>query len=253
LFLSYLVPSNIFDVSLAGLSYSRCDYFNAFIRWSLLSENQTFEVVDTAEALSAEALKRHTGSWTRYGNPCAWISLNASAAGRATVVATFSSESESYLETFNVPIFLKATSKVSAYYPLLVLQAGNGNQFGGYWVDLSRLQSEIQNVGDISPKELYLVPGSTMDVFLFGGPEPWDKAVDFVEIVDVVGEPESYITGSTSVQKLSSGLYQVSCQSKGNFVSIWLFKLLESSFPHTFLVMHYHMLLIQLLCICLLT
>ena len=199
----------------AGHSYSRCDYFNAFIRWSLLSENQIFEVVDTAEALSIEALKHHAGSWTQYGNPCAWISLNASAAGRATIVATFSSESESYLETFNVPIFLKATSKVSAYHPLLVLQAGNGNQFGGYWVDLSRLHSDIQNMGNNSPMELYLVPGSTMDVLLFGGPEKWDKVVDFVETVDVVGEP----TGSTAVQKISSGLYRVSCQSKGNFVS----------------------------------
>ncbi|XP_051189761.1 nuclear pore complex protein GP210 [Lolium perenne] len=200
-----------------GLSYSRCDYFNAFIRWSLLSENQTFEFVDTTEALGAEAFKHHTGSWTQYGNPCAWVSLNAAAAGRATVVATFSSESESYLETFNVPILLKAISKVSAYYPLLALQAGNGNQFGGYWVDLSRLQSEIQNVGDNSPKELYLVPGSTMNVFLYGGPEPWDKVVDFVETVDVVGEPKSYTTGSTAVQKISSGLYQVSCQSEGSF------------------------------------
>jgi nuclear pore complex protein Nup210 len=232
----------------AGLSYSRCDYFNAFIRWSLLSENQTFEFVDTTEALGAEAFKHHTGSWTQYGNPCAWISLNAAAAGRATVVATFSSESESYLETFNVPILLKATSKVSAYYPLLALQAGNGNQFGGYWVDLSRLQSEIQNVGDNSPKELYLVPGSTMNVFLYGGPEPWDKVVDFVETVDVVGEPKSYITGSTAVQKISSGLYQVSCQSEGSFVSISMFKLSNSIdscqlCSHIFPVMHYYRLL----------
>ncbi|KAE8771234.1 hypothetical protein D1007_56923 [Hordeum vulgare] len=200
-----------------GHPYSRCDYFNAFIRWSLLSENQTFEVVDASEALTIEALKHHSGSSAQYGNPCAWISLNASAAGRATIVATFSSESDSYFETFNEPIFLKATSKVSAYYPLLVLQAGNGNQFGGYWVDLSRLQSGIQNMGNNSPKELYLVPGSTMDVFLFGGPEQWDKVVDFVETVDVVGAPGNYIMGSTAVQKISSGLYQVSCQSKGVF------------------------------------
>lgn len=200
-----------------GHPYSRCDYFSAFIRWSLLSENQTFEVVDTAEASSIDALKRYAGSWAQYGNPCSWVSLNASAAGRATVVAAFSFEPESYSETFNVPIFLKATSKVSAYYPLVVLQAGNGNQFGGYWVDLSRLQSGIQNMDNNSPKELYLVPGSTMDVFLFGGPEQWDKVVDFVETVDAVGEPKNHIIASTVVQKLANGLYRVSCQSKGNF------------------------------------
>lgn len=201
----------------AGHSFSRCDYFNAFIRWSLLSENESFEVVDTAEASSVETLKHYAGSWAKYGNPCAWISLNASAAGRATIVATFSFESDSYFETFNGPIFLKATSKISAYYPLVVLQAGNGNQFGGYWVDLSRIQSGIQNM-DNSPKELYLVPGSTMDVFLFGGPEQWDQVVDFVETVDVIGESKNYIVNS-AVQKISSRLYRVSCQSKGNFVS----------------------------------
>jgi len=70
-----------------------------------------------------------------------------------------------------------------------------------------------------SPKELYLVPGSTMDVFLFGGPERWDRVVDFVETVDVIGESKNHITSSTAVQKLSSGLYRVSCLSKVSYVS----------------------------------
>ncbi|KAG8050281.1 hypothetical protein GUJ93_ZPchr0009g538 [Zizania palustris] len=200
-----------------GHSFSRCNFFNAFIRWTLLSENESFEVVGTTDALSIEALKHHAGSWAQYGNPCSWITLNASAAGQATLVATFSFDSEAYFETFSGPIFLKAASKISVYHPLVVLQAGNGNRFGGYWVDLSRIQSGIQNRDNYSSKELYLVPGSTMDVFLFGGPEQWDQLIDFVETVDVVGESKNYAVSSTAVQKLSSRLYRISCQSKGNF------------------------------------
>lgn len=200
-----------------GHPFSRCDCLNAFIRWSLLAENESFEVVGTADALSTETLKHYAGSWAQYGNPCAWVSLNASAAGQATLVATFSFDSESYSEIFSGPIFLKSTSKISAYYPLVVLQAGSGNRFGGYWVDLSRIHSGIQNMVNNSPKELYLVPGSTMDVFLSGGPEQWDQLVDFVETVDVIGESKNYVVSSTAVQKLSSRLYRVSCPSKGNF------------------------------------
>uniref|UniRef100_A0A0E0B6Q8 BIG2 domain-containing protein n=1 Tax=Oryza glumipatula TaxID=40148 RepID=A0A0E0B6Q8_9ORYZ len=200
-----------------GHPFSRCNCLNAFIRWSLLSENESFEVVGTADALSTETLKHYAGSWAQYGNPCAWVSLNASAAGQATLAATFSFDSESYSEIFSGPIFLKSTSKISAYYPLVVLQAGSGNRFGGYWVDLSRIHSGIQNMVNNSPKELYLVPGSTMDVLLSGGPEQWDQLVDFVETVDVIGESKNYVVSSTAVQKLSSRLYRVSCPSKGNF------------------------------------
>ncbi|XP_062193278.1 nuclear pore complex protein GP210 [Phragmites australis] len=200
-----------------GHSFSRCDHFNAFIRWSLLSENESFQILNTTEASSIKDLKHNSRSWGQNGNPCAWISLNASAAGRATIVATFSFDSDSDFETFTGPIFLKATSKISAYYPLVVLQGGNGNQFGGYWFDLSGIHSRIQNMVSNSPKELYLVPGSTMNVFLFGGPERWDQVVDFVETVDAIGESKNQIISSAAVQKLSSGLYQVSCQSKVSY------------------------------------
>ncbi|RCV10724.1 hypothetical protein SETIT_2G131600v2 [Setaria italica] len=197
-------------------SFSRCDHLNAFIRWSVLSDNESFHILNTAEASSVEDIKHSAGSWGQNGNPCAWISLNASAAGRSTVVATFTFDSDSNIETLG-PISLKATSKISAYYPLVVLQGGNGNQFGGYWFDLSGIHGRIEIMDNNSPKELYLVPGSAMDVFLFGGPERWDQVVDFVETVDVIGELKNHITSSTTVQKLSSGIYRVSCPSKVNY------------------------------------
>jgi nuclear pore complex protein Nup210 len=203
----------------AGPSFSRCDHFNAFIRWNLLSDDGSFQILNNAAASSIEDLKLSAGSWGRNGNPCAWISLNASTAGRATVVATFSFDSHSDLETFTGPILLKATSKIAAYYPLVVLQGGNGNQFGGYWFDISGIDSRTQNMYSNSPEELYLVPGSTMDVFLFGGPERWDQEVDFIETVDVIGELKNQVTNSAAVQKLSSGLYKVSCPIKGSYVS----------------------------------
>jgi nuclear pore complex protein Nup210 len=204
----------------AGHSFSRCDHLNAFIRWNLLSDNESFHILNTAEASSVEDIKHSTVSWGQNGNPCAWISLNASAGGRSTVVATFTFDSDSNIETPG-PISLKATSKISAYYPLVVLQGGNGNRFGGYWLDLSgnQIHSRIKSMDNNSPKELYLVPGSAMDVFLFGGPERWDQAVDFVETVDVIGESKNHIASSTTVQKLSGGIYRISCPSKVNYVS----------------------------------
>jgi nuclear pore complex protein Nup210 len=203
----------------AGHSFSQCNHFNALIRWSLISEDESFHILNTAEASSIEDIKHNSGHWGQNGNPCAWISLSASSAGRSTIVATFAVDSDSDIETFGGPISLEATSKISAYYPLVVLQGGNGNQFGGYWFDLSGIHSRIKNMDNNSPKELYLVPGSTMDVFLFGGPERWDQVVDFVETVDVIGESKNHITSSTAVQKLSSGLYRVSCLSKVSYVS----------------------------------
>ncbi|KAL6601453.1 hypothetical protein ACP70R_044673 [Stipagrostis hirtigluma subsp. patula] len=185
--------------------------------WSLLPENESFQILNTAEASSIEDIKHNADSWGQSDNPCAWISLTASSAGQATIVATFSFDSDSKFEAFSEPISLKATSKISAYYPLVVLQGGNGNRFGGYWFDLSRIHSRIENLDNNSLKELYLVPGSTMDVFLFGGPERWDHVVDFVETVDVIDESKNRISGSTAVQKLSGGLYRVSCQSKVSY------------------------------------
>ncbi|KAF8692700.1 hypothetical protein HU200_039534 [Digitaria exilis] len=199
-----------------GHSFSRCDKFNAFIRWSLLSDTDSFHILSTAEAWSVEDIKHSAGSWGKNGNPCAWVSLNASATGRSTLVATFTVDSDSNIETLG-PISLKAASKISAYYPLMVLQGGNGNQFGGYWFDLSGIHSRVENMDNNISKELYLVPGSAMDVFLFGGPEQWDKVVDFVETVDVIGELENHITSSVAVQKLSSGIYRVTCPSKVNY------------------------------------
>nr|CAB3452832.1 unnamed protein product [Digitaria exilis] len=199
-----------------GHSFSRCDQFNAFIRWSLLSDNDSFHILNTAEAWSVENIKHSAGSWGQNGNPCAWVSLNASATGRSTLVATFTIDSDSNIETLG-PISLKAASKISAYYPLVVLQGGNGNQFGGYWFDLSGIHSRVENMDNNLSKELYLVPGSAMDVFLFGGPEQWDKVVDFVETVDVIGELKNRITSSVAVQKLSSGIYRVTCPSKVNY------------------------------------
>ncbi|KAL6838421.1 hypothetical protein ACP4OV_031666 [Aristida adscensionis] len=184
--------------------------------WSLLSENESFQILNTAEASSIEDIKHSAGTWGQNDNPCAWISLTAASAGRATVVATFSFDSDSKFEAFSGPISLKATSKISAYCPLVVLQGGNGNRFGGYWFDPSGIHSRIQNIGNNSLKELYLVPGSTMDIVLFGGPERWDQVVDFIETVDVIDISKNQI-GSATVQKLSGGLYRVSCQSKVSY------------------------------------
>ncbi|XP_072999237.1 nuclear pore complex protein GP210 [Typha latifolia] len=204
-----------------GTYFRRCDAFNSFVRWKVLSENKSFKIVDTSEKVwPSDVFKLSEGFQELFSYPCAWTRLNATNAGRATLAATLSYETQSYFESFEGPTILKAASTISAYYPLMVYQAGKGDQFGGYWVDLSRIHTRIPNFGGPRLYELYLVPGSAMDVLLFGGPEQWDQRVEYVETVDVIGESEKPVTDNVIVQQASSGdvqIYQVSCRTRGKF------------------------------------
>ncbi|XP_020089259.1 nuclear pore complex protein GP210 isoform X4 [Ananas comosus] len=202
-----------------GSFYSRCDAFYSFVRWKVLSENESFKIINMTGKLSTfNAVQSAKGVQTSHAYPCAWTYLNATCAGRATIAATLSFESQSSFEPFDKPIILKASSTISAYYPLLVFQAETGDKIGGYWVDLTRLQTGLQDLDSTGLDELYLVPGSSMDILLLGGPERWGQKVEYVETVDVLDEPGGSITSSVVVQSSPSAkesLYRVSCQLRG--------------------------------------
>ncbi|KAG1358954.1 hypothetical protein COCNU_08G004000 [Cocos nucifera] len=204
-----------------GVYFHRCDAFSSFARWNVFSESECFRVIDkTGKAWPLDMLPHTEGSKPLYGYPCAWTYLHASGAGRAMLHATMSSESQSSFQFLDGPIILKAASPIAAYYPLAVYQAQNGNHFGGYWVDLSRIFAGIQDSDGTSLNKLYLVPGSGMDVLLLGGPERWDHGVDFVETVNILGEPNSSVINAVIVQQASSSggrQYKIFCQSLGNY------------------------------------
>lgn len=156
-----------------------------------------------------------------YVQPCAWTCLYAYGIGRALLYATLSTDLHSPFHSTDGSFILKAAFPIAAYSPLVAYQAGNGNRFGGYWIDLPELNNGIKHSYSTALDELYLAPGSAMDVYLCGGPERWDVHVDYVESVEVIDEQDLSITDGVQVQQvLSNGerVYTVLCLSVGKFV-----------------------------------
>lgn len=195
----------------AGDIFYRCDAFNSFIKWKVGSD--AFVVVNTTkEKPIVDVLSNADGP------PCSWTSLYASRAGRDMLHAAFSKDYDHSDSSFHGPIVLKASSRIAAYPPLVIRQAGDGNQFGGYGFDLDKTEAnnKKQNLDKV-----YLVPGTSLDVMLLGGPEKWDKSVDFIENVDILDENYAQAEVGVHAHQLSGGyrsLYRASCQIPGNFV-----------------------------------
>ncbi|KAH7524001.1 hypothetical protein FEM48_Zijuj06G0071900 [Ziziphus jujuba var. spinosa] len=89
-----------------------------------------------------------------YGPSCSWRYVYASRSDRAMLHATFSKEYDNFYSSFHGPIFLEASSHIAAYPPLIVHQA---------------------------------------DVMLLGGPQRWDKGVEFIEKVDILEDEHAHI------------------------------------------------------------
>ncbi|XAR51910.1 hypothetical protein NMG60_11006706 [Bertholletia excelsa] len=190
-----------------GAYFQRCDAFRSSIKWKTGSES--FAIVNgTGRSLVLDML---------YGPPCAWTYVHASSAGCTMLHATLSKEYQQFDQLFGASITLKASYLIAAYPPLVVLQAGDGNQFGGYWFDLA--QAEANNLLD-TLDELYLVPGTYLDVMLDGGPEEWGQGVEFTETMETLDEkrclPKNGIVAhQLSVNRTSS--HRISCQELGSF------------------------------------
>eukprot|EP00268_Persea_americana_P027648 TRINITY_DN2697_c0_g3_i2.p1 TRINITY_DN2697_c0_g3~~TRINITY_DN2697_c0_g3_i2.p1 ORF type:complete len:1086 (+),score=189.17 TRINITY_DN2697_c0_g3_i2:239-3496(+) len=202
----------------SGNYYCRCDAFSSFIRWQVLTGSEYFKIANTTEAWAFDMLPYHVGSKSLYGRPCAWASLYAANAGRALIQAAllkdlWSSNSEGH-------VILKASGVVGAYHPLVVRQAGDGNRYGGYWVDLTRIEVGVQNMVSTNLDELYLVPGTGLDILLLGGPEPWDHGVEFIDTVEIFTEDNELLKDGIVVDQAYTSrgtLYNCFCQKLGNF------------------------------------
>lgn len=207
-------------MALSGSYYCRCDAFSSFIRWQVLTGSEYFKIANTTEAWAFDMLPYHVGSKSLYGRPCAWASLYAANAGRAMIQAAlfkdlWSSDSEGQ-------VILKASVVIGAYHPLVVRQAGDGNWFGGYWVDLTRIEAGVQDMVSKNLDELYLVPGTGLDILLLGGPEPWDHGVKFIDNVEIFTEDNELLKDGIVVDQAYTSrgtLYKCFCRKLGNFVS----------------------------------
>ncbi|MED6170545.1 hypothetical protein PIB30_032004 [Stylosanthes scabra] len=196
-----------------GASFYRCNAFNSLIKWKAGSES--FVIVNSTQDLSYMETATNTQLHSSAdGFPCSWTYLYALNPGQAVIHAILSKE---YNEYSHGPAVLKASFRVAAYLPLIVQQASDGNQFGGYWHDFARTKNNKQSH---TLEELYLVPGTSLDILLVGGPEQWDKGVDFIETVTVIRDDNALVEDGVLVHRLSGGyssLYGVSCQTLGTF------------------------------------
>ncbi|XWS40691.1 hypothetical protein CRYUN_Cryun17cG0017400 [Craigia yunnanensis] len=209
------LPASVTMRASNGAYFSRCDAFHSFIKWKAGSES--FIVTNaTGEAPvfeNQENLELHAPV---DGPPCSWTYVYASASAQAMLHATFSKEYHHFDPSLSGPIVLKATSRIAAYRPLTLHQAGDGNQFGGYWVNTAGAEAAYQLEDQ---DKVYLVPGTQLDVMLHGGPERWDKDVDFMETVEIFYEEHAHDNG-VHLHQISSShgiLYRVLCQTLGTY------------------------------------
>ncbi|KAL6506124.1 hypothetical protein OROHE_022653 [Orobanche hederae] len=195
-----------------GAFFYRCDAFNSLIKWNAGSES--FVVVNASQELSyLETVPNSQVHPSDDGFSCSWTHIYASNTGQAIIHAILSQE---YHQFSHGPVILKASLRIAAYLPFIVRQAGDGNHFGGYWLDLAQAENNKQLHG---LEELDLVPRTNLDLLLVGGPEPWNKHVDFIETVDVLGG-ENALTDGVLVHRISDNhrtLYRVLCQRLGTF------------------------------------
>ncbi|XP_027357563.1 nuclear pore complex protein GP210 isoform X2 [Abrus precatorius] len=200
-----------------GAFFYRCDAFNSLIKWKAGSES--FVIVNATEELSyLERVPQTQLHSSVDGFPCSWTYVYASNPGQAVIHAAFSKEYQQYNHG---PVVLKASLRIAAYLPLTVHQAGDGNQFGGYWLDLAQAES---NKKSHNLEELYLVPGTNIDILLAGGPERWDKGVDFIETKEVLDERNAPAEDRVLVHRVSGSyrsLYGILCQTLGTFKLIF--------------------------------
>lgn len=205
-------------LSFAGAYFYRCDAFQSLIKWKVGSES--FVVVNaTEEPIVLEKLGNIQLLESINGPPCSWTYLYASGYGQTMLHATLSKEYRHFDQSFLGPIVLKASMRIAAYPPLTVHQVGDGNQFGGYWFDLSHVEArnQLENL-----ERLYLVPRTSLDIMLLGGPEKWDKGVDFIETVEILDDKHARVKDGVHVHQVSGtyqSMYRVSCQTLGTFVS----------------------------------
>lgn len=208
----------LFHLLIPGVYFSTCDAFHSLIKWKTSSESFIINSA-TDGVYPFNQLQSMQPSQLVYGPPCSWTRIHASGSGQATLHATFSKDLYFDYAPSRI-VVLKAASRIAAYKPLTVHQAGDGSQFGGYSIDLSKAEAENQ-LETLS--SLYLVPGTHLDVMIHGGPERWDESVDFLDSVETLKEGNSVDKGVQMypISSDSKNLYKVSCKRLGTYVSIY--------------------------------
>lgn len=210
---TYVATLNIFCspwLGDAGAYFYRCDAFSSSIKWKAGSESFTIANV-TGEPFVVDIVA---------GPLCSWTYIYASSPGQTLLQAMLSKDYQHFDHSYSGTIILKVSKHIAAYTPLILLQASDGNQFGGYWFDLAKAETnnELENLGD-----LYLVPGTCLDVMLRGGPERWGHGVDFNETVETLDVEDTLGKDGVLVNQISVNSYRISCLKLGTSVSFFIY------------------------------
>ncbi|XP_019185742.1 PREDICTED: nuclear pore complex protein GP210 isoform X2 [Ipomoea nil] len=196
-----------------GAFFHKCDAFRSSIKWKC--ESDAFTIVDAGWSLISDKLGILDFDMSSHGPPCAWSFVYAASSGQTMLHATMTKEYQPFDHSISSSVVLKASSRIAAYSPLHVYQASDGNQFGGYWVDMVQtVASNQQNL-----EYLYLVPGTHVDLMLNGGPERWDHGVEFIETVEATGQGNSDFKDGLvhKIFNMHGSAHRIKCQEVGNY------------------------------------
>ncbi|XP_030530756.1 nuclear pore complex protein GP210 isoform X1 [Rhodamnia argentea] len=200
-----------------GSHFYRCDAFGSFIKWKAGSEsfiivNETGETTKVQNIIDDDDVKAVVN-----GPPCSWTYIYAAGSGQTLLHAALPKEYHHFDPFSHGTTALKASSRIAAFLPLVLRQVGDGNHFGGYWIDFAQVEAD----GYLeSLDKIYLVPGTYVDVMLLEGPERWDGDVDYIETVECLDKEPANLKDHNLVEQLHSSyrsLYRVSCQLLGTF------------------------------------
>jgi nuclear pore complex protein Nup210 len=220
------------------LEYSQCDAFSKFVSWGIFGADGVFAtekgissslfppIHTMLEDSKAHGLVPAQEAALKLIHPraCAWTLLSVAQAGRASVTASLN-VGDSLLEQTAPAIehpSLETSWTIAAFAPLTLEQASSGDAHGGYAYKISGNEWGSVNTPQNNPlKELLLVPGSSMNVILRGGPERWGPGVEFVDSHEVRPDHGESM-GAVAVTHLQEGrmrIYSINCKMLGNYVS----------------------------------
>jgi nuclear pore complex protein Nup210 len=235
-----LLPAAIGLRDPAGLEYSQCDAFSKFVSWGIFGADGVFAtekgissslfppIHTMLEDSKAHGLVPAQEAALKLIHPhaCAWTLLSVAQAGRASVTASLN-VGDSLLEQTAPAIehpSLETSWTIAAFAPLTLEQASSGDAHGGYTYKISRNEWGSVNTPQNSPlKELLLVPGSSMNVILRGGPERWGQGVEFVDSHEVRPDHGESM-GAVAVTHLQEGrmcIYSINCKTLGNYTVVF--------------------------------
>ncbi|CAN1272932.1 Nuclear pore complex protein GP210 [Linum perenne] len=194
-----------------GAYFYRCDAFHSFVNWRTGSDS--FVVLNATEKpLPVEKLADSSHHVYVTGPPCSWADIYASDSGQTLLQAILSKEYHNFDHHYHRPLVLKASSRIAAYLPLILGQLGDGNQYGGYSF---KETDDVENL-----EKLNLVPGTSLDVILLGGPKQWDNGVEFIETVEVLDDNNVKNKDGLHVRQLTSSYtstYRILCSNHGTY------------------------------------